>query len=369
MSKVQLITDKLREMISSEEFADKKLPGERELAVQFDCGRNTIRAVLAHLAKEGWINRCRKKGTIVTKSTQNNKCLAGLVMPAGGHFYEDLYNELLTGFVEHGYSVQSISTNPIVDNDYSVSSRRRMSIKNAIGKLLDLKPDIIVLHGYNRHEVPYFRELCQYRNTVMVDWLLGSSDLKMPGVWLGYEKAGYMAGRYMMEQGCRKPVLFPNYISLEHRLNFDIYAHHKEKMLADGFRRAVQEYGGNPETAVVESFSFSLKEYLQLFDRLSVMDVADGFCSTDVNVISFMKKLLENRGCIPENMHFIGLFNTPWSSNKSFFPFTSIDFNVASVVKAVLETAELSPEKRRDIYIEPKLVIREKYNKKLNFNY
>ena len=32
-----------------------------------------------------------------------------------------------------------------------------------------------------------------------------------------------------------------------------------------------------------------------------------------------------------------------------------------------LETAELSPEKRRDIYIEPKLVIREKYNKKIKF--
>ena len=242
-------------------------------------------------------------------------------------------------------------TNSIIDNTSSVHFRNRESIKNAIAKLLDSKPEIIVINGYCRNEIPYFKELCQYSNTIMLDWLLGDYTFEGNGVWFSYEEAGYMAGKYLLEQGCKNPIFFPNYIRLEHRLNFDIYTNHKERKLADGFRKAMQEGGVNPETSVVECFVSSLKEHNQLLDRLSMLDIYDGFCSADVNVVSLMKNLLENRGSIPEYMQFIGLYNTPWSSHDSFFPFTSIDFNTAAVTDAVLETVELPPEKRKNIYV------------------
>ena len=347
-------------MIDSEVFPDGKLPGERELAIQFDCGRNTVRSALAVLENEGIVDRCRKKGTTLKQKVSSvDKGCVGIIMRTSGHFYEDVYHELLTGFVDHGYLVHSISTNPIFKNSYNAPPAINNSIRNAIGKLLESQPEIIILDGYKNNEIPYCRELCRY-NTVMTDFFLGDPAFKLPGVWLNYEKAGYMAGKYLAEQGCKNPVFFPHYVRLEHRLNFDIYVNHKEKMLADGFRKAIVEYGLNPETAVIESFSTSLKDFMQLIEKLSVLNIVDGFFSADVNISFFIKKLLENQGHIPENISFVGMYNTPWSSSVSVCPFSSIDFNAAGVAGAVLKMAELPMEKRSDVYISPELIIRER---------
>ena len=59
MNKTETILEDLRQMIQNQSFAGGRIPGERELAEKYSCCRGTIRAVLAHLADDGWIERRR----------------------------------------------------------------------------------------------------------------------------------------------------------------------------------------------------------------------------------------------------------------------------------------------------------------------
>ena len=94
-----------------------------------------------------------------------------------------------------------------------------------------------------------------------------------------------------------------------------------------------------------------------------MLDNFDGFASADVNVLHLIKELLKNRNTIPQNIVFAGLSNTPWSSQNSLYPFTSIDFNIDELVKAVLEISKSPQEKKNNIYISPKLIERERIKK------
>ena len=359
MNKTQTILEDLRQMIQNQSFAGERLPGERELAEKYSCCRGTIRTVLAHLADDGWIERRRKRGTTVRKkNTADDKGSAVLVMRTSGHFYDDLYHEILAKFIQSGYSVLSISTNPVFHNSHSVSSRNMVSLKNAIAR--QMKPDrrLFVVHTY-------FEQLCQY-NTILFGSPANCRIHSAHGVWLNFEKAGYLGGRYLIEQGCRRPVYFPNFFSLANHLNPDCYVVHKEKLLIDGFRKAMSEGGINPDTAVINSFSPSPKAHRQILVSLSLLNenMPDGILSTDINISFFIKNLLENHGRIPEELVFAGLYNTPWSRGQSCFPFTSIDFDVAGIAEAVFRMAETPPEKRQDAYVEPKLIIRETANRR-----
>ena len=366
MNKTQTILEDLRQMIQNQSFAGERLPGERELAEKYSCCRGTIRTVLAHLADDGWIERRRKRGTTVRKkNTADDKGSAVLVMRTSGHFYDDLYHEILAKFIQSGYSVLSISTNPVFHNSHSVSSRNMVSLKNAIAR--QMKPDrrLFVVHTYLCRSIPYFEQLCQY-NTILFGSPANCRIHSAHGVWLNFEKAGYLGGRYLIEQGCRRPVYFPNFFSLANHLNPDCYVVHKEKLLIDGFRKAMSEGGINPDTAVINSFSPSPKAHRQILVSLSLLNenMPDGILSTDINISFFIKNLLENHGRIPEELVFAGLYNTPWSRGQSCFPFTSIDFDVAGIAEAVFRMAETPPEKRQDAYVEPKLIIRETANRR-----
>ena len=136
----------------------------------------------------------------------------------------------------------------------------------------------------------------------------------------------------------------------------------EEKMLIDGFRRAMIEGGVDPETSVISSFAPSPKEHKKIIAAISCLNksMPDGILSSDMNIMYFMEKLIENYGRIPENMVFAGVYNTPWSYRNEFQPFTSIDFNVSEIAKSVLKMAELPFEERKNIYIAPELVIRER---------
>ncbi|MBR2508847.1 MAG: GntR family transcriptional regulator [Lentisphaeria bacterium] len=362
MSKIRTITDNLREMIVAKKFADGKLPAERELAVIFNCCRKTVRSALANLSEEGWIDRCRKKGTTVRENKSvSQKGVAGLVMLTKGHFYEDIYHELQKGFSDNGYSVQTVSTNPIVENLYAFPIQKQEALQKAVYHMLESKPEIFVVNAYMSCRIPYFKTLCQ-QNTILVGNSVFSDGLGVPTVFFDYEQAGYIGGRYLLEQGCKRPVYFPHFISYEVRLNSELYNYHREKMLIDGFRRAMIEGGVDPETSVISSFAPSPKEHKKIIAAISCLNksMPDGILSSDMNIMYFMEKLTENYGRIPENMVFAGVYNTPWSYRNEFQPFTSIDFNVSEIAKSVLKMAELPFEERKNIYISPELVIRER---------
>ncbi len=360
MSKTQTILENLRQMIQNREFENGKIPGERELAAAFNCGRGTVRAALSHLEADGWIDRCRRRGTTIRDILrQKNSGSIALVMRTGGHFYEDVYREILNRFIHAGYTIRSVSTDPLFYNLYRVSPKTAASLKKSLEKLMNADQALFILHTYRCREIPCFEKMCRY-NTILFGNPVRANIHSAHGVWLDYEMAGYIGGRYLLEQGCRRPVYFPQFFSLLTHLNPDFYTIHKEKMLIDGFRKAMLEGGIDPETSVINSFSPSPKAHRQILTSLSLLDknIPDGIFAADTNIAFFIRQLMENQGHIPENMSFVGLYNTPWSRGQSLIPFPSIDFNAAGIADSLLKLAGTAPEDREDILVRPRLVVR-----------
>ena len=357
MTKTMTVLEKIRDMIRKGQIPDGQLPGERELAVQFQVGRNTVRAALAQLEQEGWIERHRKKGTLVrdTGNTPDKK-LAGLIMRTSGHLYEDCFHHVLTGFIGAGYSVQTISTSQIGYDKFKLNK----NLETAIRKLLKAGPEILVVDGYVNNRIPLIDEI-RKRNPIMLDFYDSSRERDFTGVWFDYRKAGYLAGKYLIERGCRRPMFFSGFVPPGVRFNPESYIHHSEKLAIEGFRQAMAEGGIDPETAVIASSATSLEEHYDILYQLSshIHRMPDGFCGArDILTVSYMKSLLENRGGIPKDMVFAGIGNTPWSMESSFYPFTSVDLHPEKLAQVIVQQAKLPPEKRKDIFVEPTLIER-----------
>jgi len=72
LKKNEVYTDLLAAIRSGRLRAGDKLPPEVRLAAEFKVGRITLRAALERLEKEGVLERCRGKGTIIKAEQQNS---------------------------------------------------------------------------------------------------------------------------------------------------------------------------------------------------------------------------------------------------------------------------------------------------------
>ena len=355
MTKTMTVLEKIRDMIRNDQFPDGQLPGERELAVQFQVGRNTVRAALAQLEQEGWIERHRKKGTLI-RNTSSDKKLAGLIVRTEGDLCEDCYHYLLTEFIAAGYSVQTVSINPIS----AMTSKPNWMIKSAIRKLLEAEPKILAVDGYANDRLPLLDDI-RIRNPIMFDFYDTYRRRDFTGVWFNYRKAGYLAGKYLLKKGCRRPVLFSQFVPPRVRFNPDTYGHHCDKLIIEGFRQAMTEGGIDPENAVISSCASTSKEHYSLLDHLTshILRMPDGFCGArDILTVEFIKSLLENRGKIPKNIVLAGIGNTQWSRESAVYPFTSVDLHPELLARTIVQQTALNPGNRQDIFIEPALIER-----------
>jgi DNA-binding LacI/PurR family transcriptional regulator len=61
---------------------------------------------------------------------------------------------------------------------------------------------------------------------------------------------------------------------------------------------------------------------------------------------------------VPEEILFVGIGNTPWSSVDSIHPFSSVDLQLDATAEKIVEQVLQPPAKRKDVFIKPKLVVR-----------
>ncbi|MBR1951129.1 MAG: GntR family transcriptional regulator [Lentisphaeria bacterium] len=356
MTKQEQTKLRLLNMINEGNLPDGHLPGERELAASFGVGRNTLRAALKELADEGLVVRCRKKGTSVKNTgIVQDKGIAGLIVQTTGHLYDEMYHHLLTLLMGSGYSVRSVS---VVQPP---ESPQTALIERGIKKILASNPQVLVLDGSCLPKLPCAAEIKKHK-PVWINFHNAEHRPATTGVWFDYRRAGYLAGKHLIRKGCRHPVLFQHYMPAKIRLAPGIYCQHREKMIADGFSQAMTEGGLDPNLTVINPSGASFQEHSKLLELLSsdANCMPDGFCgSSDYLTVLFMKNLLEFRQKIPKNICFTGIGNTPWSQENALYPFTSVDLNLENAAKMVVRQADLAPEQRENIYIEPKLIVRD----------
>ena len=359
MTKIQTIKARLHEMILSDQFPGGKLPGERELAVLLGAGRNTIRLALQELCEQGLIERHRKIGTLIRNSSANpNKKLAGLIVRTEGYLCENCYHHILTEFISAGYSVQSVSTSPISGQNWKPNKL----VETAVWELLRSEPEILVVDGYVNGRIPLLNEI-RSRHPIMFDFYDSPRERDFTGVWFDYRKAGYLAGKYLIGRGCRRPVLFSQFVPPYVRFNPDTYVHHRDKLIIEGFRQAMTEGGIDPENTVISSSAGTAREHYSIFGRLvsGKQCMPDGFCgASDDLTVRFMRFLLGYRDKIPEDLLFAGIGNSQWSGKSALYPFTSVDLHPDLLAQAIVQQTALKPENRQDIFVEPALIERQK---------
>ncbi len=357
LTKRQIVTEQIREMIVKDDFPDDRLPGERELAQHFNVGRNTLRSALKTLEDEKIIVRKRKIGTSVSRLAQcHNMGVAGIFTRTSGHFYSDVYCSLLKAVTNTGYTVHSIATGPFKNG----RQRNIQSLEHALDVLLRKNPKLLLVAGYASNVITILNRI-RRQPYILLDWRDSDTENLFTGVLFDYRKAGYLAGKYLLEKSCRKPLLFTGYVPINVRFNPAAYCHHKDKLMIDGFKRAMDEGGIDPETSVVGSQELSAKRHLKLLGELCLHKkcLPDGFCSvSDYYTVLFMNELKETYGSLPDDIVFSGIGNTPWSNGDADINFTSVDLNIQGLVDNVLQQAALPVEKRRNILVEPQIIIR-----------
>ncbi|OQA87283.1 MAG: HTH-type transcriptional repressor PurR [Lentisphaerae bacterium ADurb.Bin242] len=351
------IANLLRDKILSGDFPDGRIPGERELAVSLNVGRVTVRSALSLLENERLIERYRHNGTFVrggTVAPKRNNGTIGLLLRTEGHLYSDLYHALLTEFTRNGFTVQSVNTSGFDD------PKHRPSINRAAGQLLDADLAGLVIDGYENGAFPYIEDF-KKRHPIFIDFFDSGAFPESTGVWFDYEQAGYLAGKYLTGRGVRHPLLVPSYLPFSVRFYPEAYARHREKFIIDGFSRALSEAGLDPALYIMDP-CFERGVSRENFFREIVTSpqlMPDGFfAAADAWVVRFLKIAEEEGRKIPARFPLIGCNNTPWSSGEALRAFSSIDFNLNIMVDKIIEQINLPFERRQDIYIQPKLVIR-----------
>lgn len=364
MHKSQNITIELRNNILTGTYADGKLPGERILANTFKVGRCTVRSALQTLEDEGLVERRTKSGTFIKIQQKTGpKGIIGLFARTEGHFFKELYESMISTFARNGYLVQSFSTNHFDSGKKHESLRNKM--KKEVKKLLAESPAAIIMDGYCNGQIPLKKEIMKL-NPIVYNYFDSREKYTPKGVWFDFKAVGYMAGKYLVEHGCTKPLLISHYVPLAIRLDNDFYPHHREKQLIDGFKKAISEAGLSTECCVLDCFAASLKDYqstLDIFCRSNYLK-PDGICgSSDRLTVDIMNKYNEYYETVPKDIFFMGICNTPWSRENPHHPFTTIDLNPDGVAEAILKQVRQSPEKRKNIFIKP--ILRE-YNQQHN---
>lgn len=348
---------KIRNNITSGKYADGKLPGERILASTLNLGRCTIRTALQLLEDEGLIEKRYKSGTFIKpKSAPKYKGTAGLIARDKGHFYKDIHDEIYSALSNAGYSVQSIPTAYLTFTKKAQALKQRMEIQ--IRELLKSSPSVIIISGYCYGQIPLKKELEKYNPIIFDYYDFRQKDIPA-GVWFDFESIGYMAGKYLVENGCRKPLFVSHYIPISVRLDNDFYQHHREKLLIDGFKKALREAKIDTECCIFDSFAANLKNYHSAIEAfcLSKCYVPDGICgSSDSIAAQFLQIYRENSIKLPKNFICMGIGNTPWSNNPTLKPFTTIDLNLSEAAQAIMKEAKKTPEKRKNVYIKPILI-------------
>ncbi|MBQ6473813.1 MAG: GntR family transcriptional regulator [Victivallales bacterium] len=356
-TKRQMLVELLREKVQAGEFPDGLLPGERELASLFQVGRGTVRSALAVLAEGGWIERRRRLGTRVKgNGGQSERGLAGLIMRSSGHLHGDWRRALTACFTTAGFSVHGVSTSSIQRD----RNRRRITMEQSIRKLLQANPEVLVLDGYLINSVPCVRDILA-RHPILIDFFDSGRPCEATGVWFDYRQAGYLVGRHLLDCGCRKPLLVSGFVPWSVRFNPAAWVHHKDKLVIDGFRRAMVEGGIDPETSIVCCTAETVEKHKKILWKISQDKrcLPDGFCGgSDTITISFIRELQGSWGAVPAGIRLCGIGNTPWSQGKGPVPFPSVDLNADGLAESVVQQALLPPEQRRDIFIEPRLISR-----------
>jgi len=360
LSKKEIVLEYLNGQIEAGAYQGGLLPKERELAVQLGVSRKTIRAALDILEMENKIVRTRHVGTRVRTETLAETSSVpdiGILCRTSGHVYETFYKHLLKYLSDRGCTVSVVPTD-ILDRWGSYTPK---SMKYAVEKLLRKKPHAWIIDGYRSCILPHFSAISS-GNTVFFDFIDGHLPKDgFTGVWIDYTKVGYLGAKFLLDHGCRRPMLIPPRIDAVTRYDPEILNHHCSKLICGGFSKALEEAGLDPMTCILDPYhghsSARNAFYCELLSNRQICPDGIMFYN-DYQAFRFQQFQKEFGISTNQRPLLLGCNNTPWSSYEAEKPFSSIEKHYDLCAEYLAEQVMLPPEKRKDIYITPEVIDR-----------
>ena len=339
----------LRRGIQSGKWKDEILPKEEYLAEKLHMARGTVRKAFAQLVAEGLLERRKRGGTRLINSFQE-KAVIGAVMRCQDHYYEDVFRLLKEKTEASGRHLQFIDTFGFRIPTF------RTHIRQGIASILKAPITNLILDGLCFPSYPMLEKLLR-RNPVFFDFFDGEVPPGATGVLIDYYKIGRMGAEYLLNRGCRRPLLFCGPLPPSKRYAPEKFAIHRDKRLLDGFADVLKEAGMDPWLHICMADSGWKTIDRLMFDIFSSPSCRpDGiFCSEDVKVVKLLN-IAEECGYDPP--HKIGIFDTPWSQGEDGHWFSSIAISPEESAAALLQQVMLPPEKRENIYLKCRLVKR-----------
>ena len=359
----------LKEFIMSGRYS-QKLPGQRQLAKEFEVNVITLRKALSILEKDGFIERRPRYGFMIKFNAQAKKVefqsrqehtsyptnSIGLIMPQTGHFFQQFYELLTKILTESKFNVYSAKYSQYYNNQ-----DENDKLKSKINDFLEDKiPHLLFMGSLNNSLLP----IADYKGSDTTVTSIISNDY-IPGrnwheVLVDYFTSGYLAAKHIIDQGARDLIfILSGAGSNLNPVNFS----GAQKLY--GFRQALYEakIPWKEENIFYEHYESVLTNNEPLLEkRLKDNPPRAIIASADMQLSYCFKLAKKLKLSIPNDLALVGCNDTPWCS---FFPihFSSVNLNQFELAKSILQHVKKISKNPRlpaeKVIIPPKLIVRE----------
>jgi len=185
------------------------LPTEYELAAEYHCGRNTVSKAIAQLVHEGFVERKRRAGTRVIRSSSNRK-VSSVDLDAFAFIYPSEKHEgirrIVAGFQDAAYQAARRSLLIPVGLDF----RKKAGMLGCLSES-DVKGVVVYPVLLTPEDLIYYMQAilaCPFPVVLAGVSLIGA---QRPTVVADGFHGGYTMTRYLLTKGIRRIGYFANY--------------------------------------------------------------------------------------------------------------------------------------------------------------
>lgn len=299
--KYQQIASEIKNKIIDDEYQiGKLLPTEKQLQIQFNVSRHTIRQAMGILVNDGYV--VKKKGagtyvanTFISKESNNQlKKIGVIVTYLSDYIFPSIIRGIEKVLKENGYSLILSSTN----NNHREERRcLEMMLDQGIQGLI-VEPTKSNMFNPN---LSYY-SLIKKRNIPILMINARYEELNFPYISIDDTKSGFLATSYLLGKGHKDIALFTKIDDLQGKFRMKGYIEAFDKHDTLFNSENIYTYSTESKSIVIDQVVQHIK------DR--TLDITALVCYNDEVAYTLIKKLKLAGIKIPEDLSIVGEDNS-----------------------------------------------------------
>lgn len=323
----------------------QQLDTENVLAKQFKLSRQTVRQALGELEKEGWIIRQQGRGTFVADRKRKAKPIGLIIKSISNYTFPEIVRGIENRLYDAGFELKLYLTK---DDPEREAECLQKVLENDIDGLIiepakSIHPckNLVYYQEIMKREIP-----CLFIHSY---W----KELDPAYLIIDDRQGGYLATQYLLDLGHRR---IAGIFNVDSSQGVDRQI---------GFKRALQEYGIEPEPALIGEYiyqhdfaTFPYHFMLEILERPQPPTAV--FCYNDMDAVRALDAIRQLGLKVPEDISVIG-YNDSGLTTVSEVKLTSVKHPKRELgiqaASLIISMVKRRIEKPRMI-IQPELIIR-----------